>query len=120
MKKAPGWALGAFKHEESETGFLPPFLPQEAGDGEEGWAGKMGKASPDMTTAGEGRVRASEKIHTEGLSCRGQRSHIRFGRLRKSGRIAGRRLGGGQFGRTHRVCGRVLGVKTRLEQRGWA
>lgn len=33
----------------------------------------MGKASPDMTTAGEGRVRAAEKIHTEGLSCGGQR-----------------------------------------------
>lgn len=63
----------AFQPEQGKTSFLPQFLPQEADGREEGWSRKMGKASPDVTTAGESRVRAAEKIRTEGLSCRGQR-----------------------------------------------
>lgn len=68
--------------------------------------------------AGEGRVRATEKIHTEGLSYRGLRSHIRFGRLRKSGRVPWRQLGGnGLEGQIGFVAGSWEWWKIRLEQK---
>lgn len=61
----------------------------------------MGKASPDRTTAGEGRVRAAEKIHTEGFSCQGQRIEKprpvwEAREVRKNSREA---FGWGSFGR---------------------
>lgn len=73
----------------------------------------MGKASPDVTTAGESGVRAAEKIHTEGLSCRGQRREKprpvwETQEVRKNSRRA---FGWGQFGRTDWVGGGVLAVE---------